>query len=76
MNMWITWMNEADDYLLHVHYMNEDDDEFMILKINMYTIWTRWWNYVENIYVLCASHKVLSHGTIVLWSGSYDNDDG
>jgi hypothetical protein len=26
-------MNEADDYMLHVHYMNEDDDEIMILNI-------------------------------------------
>jgi hypothetical protein len=25
-------MNEADDYMLHVHHMNEDDDVIMILK--------------------------------------------
>lgn len=40
----MTLMNEADDYMLRVHYMNENDDEFMILKINicyMYTIWAR-----------------------------------
>jgi hypothetical protein len=29
-------MNEADEYMLHVHYMNEDDDdEIMILNIYM-----------------------------------------
>jgi hypothetical protein len=70
-------MNEADEYMLHVHYMNEDDDEIMIL--NIYMLYVHYMSKMMKLcwtYVLCASHKVLSHGTIMLWSGPYAADDG
>jgi len=84
-------MNEAGDYIFHVHHKNEKDDVIMIFKYvydtcapwewwwwymcYMCTKWTWWWIY-DWIFVLCAPHKVLSHGTIMLRSGSYDDDDG
>jgi hypothetical protein len=66
-------MNESDDYMLHVHYMNEDDYEIMILNIYICYMWTRWWNYVECMFFV--HHTKLSHDTIMLWFGSYDDDD-
>jgi len=70
-------MNGANEYMLHVHYMNEDDDEIMIL--NVYMLYVHYMNKMMKLcwmYVLCSSHKVLSHGTIMLLSGSYAADDG
>jgi len=58
-------------YMLYVHHMNEDDDEIMIYVHYMNKTMKLCW-----MYVLSASHKVLSHGTIMMWSGSYAADDG
>jgi hypothetical protein len=42
-------MNEADEYMLHVHYMNEDDDdEIMILNIYMLYV-----HYMSKMMKLC-----------------------
>jgi hypothetical protein len=41
-------MNEADEYMLHVHYMNEDDDEIMILNVYMLYV-----HYMNKMMKLC-----------------------
>jgi hypothetical protein len=41
-------MNEADEYMLHVHYTNEDDDEIMILNVYMLYV-----HYMSKMMKLC-----------------------
>jgi hypothetical protein len=58
-------------YIIHVHHENEDDDICVTCALNEHDD-----EFMIEYFVLCAPHKVLSHGTIMLRSGSYDDDDG
>jgi hypothetical protein len=44
-------MNEADDYMLHVHYMNEADEYMNMVPVNHIDEWS-WW-----LYVTCALYE-------------------